>query len=702
MSKILSYLKPYTLAVIFIVLLLFTQAISELMLPAYMSGIVDTGISRSGIESGAPEAVSVSSFDFILSRMPGDKEKELFTSGYTLADKGQFSGKYPLNETEKIYVFTARKEMAKSLAETFEALDLGRNIADFVRNEYITLGVDVNKLQINYLLKSGGVMLLISLAIMVCVIIGAYLSSKVSAAVGRNLRNDLFSKVARFSNKNFDKFSASTLITRCTNDVQQIQQSIMMILRMVLFAPLMGIGGIIMVLRAKSQMTWIIAISVAAIFGLVSVMFSVASPKFKISQKLLDKVNLVVREALSGMLVIRAFGRQEFEEKKFDEANRNLTDVNLFIGRLMGSMFPAMSIIMNFTTVAILWFGAGVVGRGVVEIGALMAFIQYAMQIMFSFMMISMISIMLPRALVSATRIVEILNEQEHITDPVNAKKPVGAKKGSVEFRKVYFKYPGAAEYVLEDINFTARAGETTAIIGSTGSGKSTVINLIPRFYDVTEGEILVEGVDVRETTQADLRSSIGYVPQKGILFSGTIESNIKYADENIPDDTMEKSASIAQADFIYEKEYKFLEHISQGGTNVSGGQRQRLSIARALAKMPHIFIFDDSFSALDYKTDASLRRALKEELSGATVIIVAQRISTIRNADQIIVMDDGKIVGCGTHDELLKTCEVYVQIASSQLSSDELDGLSRTDTADLSQTGNLGKNSAEGRLSYE
>lgn len=699
MLKILSYLKPYTIAVIFIVLFLFTQAISELMLPAYMSGIVDTGISRSGIESGAPEAVTVGTYDFILSRMPGDKERESFASGYTLADAGQYTGWYPVNESEKIYVLTAGKKESGEIGEIFESLDLGQNKADFVKGEYIKLGMDVNKRQISYLLRSGGVMFLISLAIMVCVIIGAYLSAKVSAGVGRNLRSDLFSKVAHFSNKNFDKFSASTLITRCTNDVQQIQTSVMMILRMVLFAPLMGIGGIVMVLRAKSQMTWIIAVSVALIFGLVTFMFSVASPKFKISQKLLDKVNLVVREALSGMLVIRAFGRQEYEEKKFDTANRDLTDVNLFIGRMMGSMFPAMSIIMNFTTVAILWFGAGVVGRGVVEIGVLMAFIQYAMQIMFSFMMISMISIMLPRALVSATRIKEILEEQEHISDPENAKKPVADKKGAVEFKKVYFKYPGAAEYVLEDINFTARAGETTAIIGSTGSGKSTVINLIPRFYDVSEGEILVEGVDVREMTQSDLRSSIGYVPQKGILFSGTIESNIKYSDENIPDDTMEKAASIAQADFIYEKEYKFLEHISQGGTNVSGGQRQRLSIARALAKMPLIFIFDDSFSALDYKTDALLRRALNEELSDATVIIVAQRISTIRNADQIIVMDDGKIVGCGTHEELLRTCEVYVQIASSQLSPDELNGLTLIEEADLSQQE---KNVTAGRLSYE
>ncbi|MDR1690205.1 MAG: ABC transporter ATP-binding protein/permease [Clostridiales bacterium] len=593
MLKVFTYLKPYIHIVILTVVLLFAQSVSELMLPAYMSNVVDVGITRGGIENAQITSAT---------------------------------------------------------------------------------GAEPGQLQMNYLIKSGGIMLAISFLIMICGISGSYLSSLVSSRVGRDLRSDLFSKVTRFSNKNFDKFSASTLITRCTNDVQQVQMSVMMMLRMVLMAPLTGIGGIIMVLRSDSGLSRIIIISVAAIFSVVTILFSKASPKFKISQKLLDKVNLVVRESLSGMLVIRAFGRQEYEEGKFAKANRDLTDVHLFIGRLMGVMFPATSIIMNFTTVAILWFGAGAVSSYASETGEIMAVIQYAMQIMFSFMMISMISIMLPRALVSAARIKEVLEETEDITDPA-AEKPIKGSKGTVEFQNVYFKYPGADEYVLEDISFTASPGKTTAIIGSTGSGKSTVINLIPRFYDVTDGKILIGGTDIREMTQKNLRGLIGYVPQKGILFSGTIESNIKYAGFDIPDDEMEKAAKIAQADFIYEKEDKFGEHIAQGGTNVSGGQRQRVSIARALAKQPGIFIFDDSFSALDYKTDAKLRRALKDEVKDATVIIVAQRISTIMNAEQIIVLDDGKIAGCGTHAELLKTCDVYMQIASSQLSANELNG---------------------------
>lgn len=550
-----------------------------------------------------------------------------------------------------------------------------QSAVNYIKSEYKDIGIDINKTQTNYILYIGGLMFLISLVGMAASIAVGFLSSRVSSALSRNLRDKVFNKVTAFSNREFNDFSTASLITRSTNDIQQVQTFTVMMLRMVFYAPILGVGGIIRALRTNTSMAWIVAVGVMAILTLVIVLFSIAIPRFKKLQKLVDKVNRVMRESLTGMLVIRAFNTQKVEEKKFDDANNELTKTNLFVSRLMTLMMPTMMLLMNTITLLIIWVGAHEVDNGAIQVGDMMAFMQYTMQIIMSFLMISMVSIMLPRASVSAQRITEVLNKDLTIVDPENPIKIDNDIKGLLEFKNVSFKYPGAEENVLENISFTAKPGETTAFIGSTGSGKSTLINLIPRFYDVTEGQITLDGIDIRDMKLQDLRNSIGYVPQKGVLFSGTIESNIKYGkNADARDEDVQKAIEIAQAkEFIKEKEHGILSEVSQGGTNVSGGQRQRLSIARALVKRPQVFIFDDSFSALDFKTDSILRKAMNEELKDKTILIVAQRISTIMNAEQIVVLDEGKIVGLGTHKELLKNCEVYKQIALSQLSEEEL-----------------------------
>lgn len=590
-----------------------------------------------------------------------------------------------INIPDGVDIITLFKRMPKEQLDSikndmYEKLkDIPDSIAiqsavSYVKDEYNAIGINTDRIQSNYILYSGGIMVAIALVSMAATVTVGYLGARVAAKLGRDLRGKVFRKVVSFSNTELDKFSTASLITRSTNDIQQIQMLMVMLLRVVFYAPILGLGGIIKVLNTDTSMAWIIAVAVVSILSLVIVLFGVAIPKFKAVQKLIDKVNLVTRETLTGMLVIRAFSTQKHEEKKFDKANKDLTRTNLFVNRTMSIMMPMMMLIMNCITVLIVWNGSHAVDSGAMQVGDMMAFIQYTMQIIMSFLMISMVSIMLPRASVSAGRIDEVLTTNLAIEDPKTVENFNNSKKGLVEFKNVSFKYPNAEEYVLSNITFTANLGETTAFIGSTGSGKSTLINLIPRFYDVTSGEILVDGVNVKNVSQHDLREKIGYVPQKGVLFSGTIESNLKYGGKDISKEAVKKATNIAQAnEFIMAKPEGFETEISQGGTNVSGGQKQRLSIARAIAKNPEVFIFDDSFSALDFKTDAALRKALNTEISDSTILIVAQRISTILHANKIIVLDEGKIVGVGTHDELLNNCEVYKQIALSQLSKEEL-----------------------------
>jgi ATP-binding cassette subfamily B multidrug efflux pump len=568
--------------------------------------------------------------------------------------------------------------MREEMDEQFSAMPdsiLEQASVAFVKSEYEAVGLDTDSIQNRYILLTGAKMLLIALVSMACSISVGYMASRVAAALGRNLRENVFEKVVSFSNAEFDHFSTASLITRSTNDIQQIQMFVVMLLRMVLYAPIVGIGGVIKVFNTNSSMSWIIGVAVAAIVVLVLVLFATVMPRFKLVQKLIDRLNLVTREILTGIMVIRAFGTEKHEEKRFDKANDDLTRTNLFVNRVMTCMMPTMMLIMNGITLLIMWNGAYSIDDGVMQVGDLMAFIQYTMQIIMAFLMISMVSVMLPRASVSMTRIDEVLVSESVIMDPENPQKSVASEKGVVEFRDVSFRYPNAEENVLSHISFTAKPGQTTAFIGSTGSGKSTLVNLIPRFYDVTEGQVLVDGVDVRDMSQHELHDKLGYVPQKGVLFSGTIDSNLRYGKKDASEETIRQAAEIAQAtEFIDAKPDGYDSPIAQGGTNVSGGQKQRLSIARAIAKDPKIYIFDDSFSALDYKTDLTLRNALKEHTGDATVLIVAQRISTILHADQILVLDDGHVVGKGTHSELMKSCEEYQQIAMSQLSKEELE----------------------------
>lgn len=548
-------------------------------------------------------------------------------------------------------------------------------VAAYIQSAYEKIGIDVGDISSRYILATGGKMLLLAGLGMAASILVGLMASRVGAGLGRSLRERVFRKVVGFSNGEFDKFSTASLITRSTNDIQQIQLLTVMILRMVLYAPIMAIGGIWNVFHTNVDMSWIIALAVILIFLLVAVLFAVVMPKFRILQNLVDRLNLVSREILTGLSVIRAFGTEKHEEERFDDANKDLTRANLFVNRAMTFMMPTMMLIMNGISVLIVWVGGHSIDEGTMQVGDMMAFIQYTMQIIMAFLMICMISIMLPRAAVAAGRVDEVLTSETAIRDQEVPEHLPEEGKGLVEFDHVSFRYPGAGKDVLHDIHFIARPGETTAIIGSTGSGKSTLVNLIPRFYDVTEGSIRIDGKDIRTVTQHELREKIGYVPQKGMLFSGTIASNIAYSDEEMSSERIQEAAKIAQAkQFIEEKPDGYDSPISQGGGNVSGGQKQRLSIARAVAKHPDIFIFDDSFSALDYKTDTVLRQALKEKTKDSTVIIIAQRISTILHAEQIIVLDEGQIAGIGTHEELLKNCEAYYQIASSQLSQTELE----------------------------
>ena len=552
---------------------------------------------------------------------------------------------------------------------------LDQAAVSFCRSAYKDLGMDMDQTQIHYLLKTGGQMAALALLGMAASIMVAFLASRVGASAGRDLRSGGFHKVVGFSNNEFNHFSTASLITRSTNDIQQIQMLIVMLLRMVLYAPILAIGGVLQVMKTNVSMSWIIGLAVIIIAFVVLLLFLVVMPKFKVLQNLVDKLNLVTREILTGLPVIRAFSTEKHEEERFDDANRTLTKTNLFVNRAMTFMMPVMMFVMNGVSVLIVWTGAHGISDGQMQVGDMMAFIQYTMQIIMGFLMLCMISIMLPRAAVAADRVEEVLKSETMIHDPKQEKHFPEDGKGVLTFDHVSFRYPGADEDVLEDITFTAKPGETTAIIGSTGSGKSTLVNLIPRFYDVTSGDITLDGVDIREVKQHELREKLGYVPQKGVLFSGDIASNIMFGNSHGSDDEMIKAAEIAQAtEFIDTKPEKYKSPISQGGSNVSGGQKQRLSIARAIAKHPQVFIFDDSFSALDYKTDVTLRRALAEKTSGSTVLIVAQRISTILHAEQIIVLDEGKVAGKGTHAELLKNCPVYREIAESQLSKKELE----------------------------
>lgn len=598
-----------------------------------------------GIEAMAPQGVDLSTMDpfEMLSMMPQEQIDSMLS-----------------NVDEKL------SDMPESM--------ITQSATSYVKEQYKDIGINTDKLQSNYVIIAGIKMVGIALISMVATVIVSFIAARVAAALGRNLRKDVFNKVVGFSNAEFDEFSTASLITRTTNDIQQIIMLVVMGLRIVFYAPILGIGGVIKVINTGASMGWVIAVALISILLLVIVLFSFAMPKFKSVQKLVDGLNLVTRESLTGMLVIRAFSTQKYEEEKFEVANKNLTRTNLFVNRVMTVMMPLMMFIMNVITLLIVGVGSHRIDEGIMQVGTMMAFMQYTMQIIMAFLMISMVSVILPRAMVSAQRVSEVLNVDVAIKDSEKLQMFNDDEKGTIEFKNVSFRYPGADEDVISNVSFKAFPGETTAFIGSTGSGKSTLINLIPRFYDATEGEILIDGVNIKSVSQYDLREKIGFIPQKGLLFSGTIESNLKYGGDHITDEDMIKASEIAQAmEFINSKEEGFNTEIAQGGTNVSGGQKQRLAIARAIAKKPEVFIFDDSFSALDFKTDAKLRKAINTELKESTLLIVAQRISTIMNANQIIVLDEGKVVGKGTHKELMENCEVYQQIALSQLSKEEL-----------------------------
>ncbi len=592
---------------------------------------------------------------------PGAKEKDV--------DIFQVFSMIPPEGLSK--VVTSMRDQTSAMSDMI----LASASSSYVKAEYKAIGINVNKMQNDYIVRTGALMLGLALIGMVASILVTLLGARIAAKMGRDLRNNVFQKVLSFSNAEMDQFSTASLITRSTNDIQQVQMMMVWIIRIVIYSPILAFGAIVNVIRTESSMSWILVVAVGAIFLLFGVLLVVAMPKFKLMQKLVDRINLVLREVLSGLPVIRAFSTVEHEKKRFDKANIDLTRNNLFVTRVMTFMMPILMLIMNFISLLIIWVAAKGIDNGTIQVGDMIAFIQYTMQIIMAFLMLSMISVMLPRASVAAKRIDEILTAKNTIIDPEKEEITESGLKGVLEFNHVSFRYPNAEEDVLSDISFVAKPGETTAIIGSTGSGKSTLINLIPRFYDVTAGSILLDGIDLRKMKQETLRNKLGFVPQKGVLFTGTIESNIKFSDNAANDEIMKKAARIAQAEeFIDTNTEGYQTPISQGGTNVSGGQKQRLSIARAIAKNPEVYIFDDSFSALDYKTDAMLRKTIKEELTDSTIIIVAQRISTIMNAEQILVLDEGQIVGKGTHRELLKNCDVYQQIASSQLSKEELE----------------------------
>lgn len=715
MSKIFKNLIPYWRWIILIFVFLIAQAYCDLALPAYTSDIIDVGIQDHGIEHILPKEITSEDYQMAQTFMLSD-EKEKFTDCYEAEDASKSDdgvAKYKLTADsdtldkldEELLVplvmayqaFQSGEQMDVDASAIPQGVALDDNMIKQIRSKVqekidavgsatlksmgVTFatkcdenaGIDVDANQVAYLWKAGAKMAAFAAIMLIAACVVGFAASKVGAAVGRDLREKTFSKVVGFSNAEINKFSTASLITRSTNDIQQIQMVTTMMLRMVLYAPIVGIGGIIKVAQTKSGMEWVIAIAVAAIMVFIFTLVGIAMPKFKIMQSLVDKVNLVSREILTGLSVIRAFGREKEEEKRFDEANRELTRTQLFTNRVMTFMMPGMSMIMYCITLGIVWVAAGRIDKGSMQVGTMTAFITYAMMIVMSFLMLSAMSIMLPRAGVAAERIDEVIKTNSTVNDP---KEPVteADHRGVIRFNHVDFRYPAAKEDVLSDIDFVAEPGKTTAIIGSTGCGKSTLVNLIPRFYDVTGGSIELDGHDIRDYTLSELRESIGFVPQKGILFSGTIASNLRFGKADASDEQIKKAADIAQAsEFIETKNDRYESSIAQGGSNVSGGQKQRLAIARAIAKDPHIYVFDDSFSALDMKTDARLRAALAEVTESASVIIVAQRISTIIHADQILVLDDGKIVGKGTHEELLKNCDVYMQIAQSQLSAREL-----------------------------
>lgn len=738
MFKLLKYLKPFTLMLIIAIVLLYGQAMADLALPDYMSDIVNIGIQQGGNENALPEVIRASDFEKVDLFLTEDSKEQIhnaYSDVKTTSDKYEDILKiypnidetfYTLNELTTEETAEIEVSMSKALLTVVgieqamsdesqpiemngQVVPVGTDIFMMLKmmpeenrielmaanNEkflsmgddmlvqaganatlalYEDMGVDLEKVRSDYILKTGMIMLGITLLGAMASIAVGFIAARIAAGLGRNLREKLFTKVSNFSNSEFDQFSTATLITRSTNDVMQVQNLMVVMIRMVFYAPILGLGGVLKALENNSSMSWIIALAVGLLILVITIVFTIAMPKFKIIQKLVDKVNMVMRENLTGMMVIRAFNTQDFEEDRFDNANKELTDTNLFVNRLMVFLMPFMMFIMNAVTILIVWVGAKEIADANMQVGDMMAFMQYAIQIIMAFLMMSMMFILIPRASVAAGRIVEVLNTEEKIVDSKEPQKFNEKIKGILEFNNVSFKYPGAEENMIKNLTFKANPGETTAIIGSTGSGKTTMVNLIPRLYDVTGGEILIDGLDIRDVTQHDLREHIGYIPQKSSLFSGDIESNLKFARENATEEEMYEAIDIAQAtEFIEEKEERLLTHIAQGGGNVSGGQKQRLSIARALVKKPQIYIFDDSFSALDFKTDKALRKALNEKTGNSTLLIVAQRISTIKNADQIIVLEDGKMVGIGRHEELMKTCDTYQEIAYSQLSKEEL-----------------------------
>ena len=736
MGKLFKFLKPYAAAVAAIICILVVQAYCDLSLPTYTSDIVNVGIQQGGIDEALPDTISKKDLNHLLLLVPSDRQKIVKNAYTESVEKYDYNGtvmelKASVKEDKKkvdrlseilgkpmlmAAGFDSGSEMTQKIEEQMrtqmsgipnvDKMDIydmlefmgaeGRNAligqmdqqmdsmqdsiiaqaaAGYIKDAYTHIGIDTDQIETIYILHTGAKMLALAFLGMAASILVGLLASRVGAGVGRRLRENVFRKVVGFSNAEFDKFSTASLITRSTNDIQQIQLLLVMILRMVLYAPIMAIGGIWKVFHTNVDMSWIIGLAVAVIIVIVGFLFLVVMPKFKLIQNQVDKLNLVSREILTGLSVIRAFGTQKYEEERFDDANKALTKTNLFVNRAMTFMMPLMMFVMNSIAVLIIWVGGHSINDGAMQVGDMMAFIQYTMQIIMAFLMICMISVMLPRAAVSAGRVDEVLTSETMIHDPENPSHIPEEGKGKIVFDHVSFRYPGAEEDVLHDISFTAEPGKTTAFIGSTGCGKSTLVNLIPRFYDVTDGKITIDGKDIRNVSQHELREKLGYVPQKAVLFSGNIASNILYGNPDGSEAEMTEAATIAQAtEFIEQKKKKYKSTISQGGSNVSGGQKQRLSIARAIAKHPDVYIFDDSFSALDYKTDATLRAKLKEKTSESTVMIVAQRISTILHADQIIVLDDGQIVGKGTHKELLKNCEAYYQIASSQLSENELE----------------------------
>lgn len=688
--KVFKPLKKMILYLILAILLLVIQAICELNLPSYTSNIINIGIGNKGIESTFPTVLREQEMSKILVNVNHKDEKRILNNynliSLTSISKKEYlvyKNKYPIIDNENIYLYNNKENISNVMGDAIfnylnqdKKIDMSlknASILNYIENEYKIVGVDTAKIQSNYIFKTGLIMVLITLLCMVASIGVSYLSARIASKYAKELRSNVFSKILTFSTVDMKKFGTSSLIMRTTNDINRVQMLIIMFLRIVVYAPIMGVGAILKVLNSNASLTWIIGLGIVCIVSLMLTLLFIALPKFEVVQKLIDKLNLTTREIVTGIPVIRAFSNQRYEEKRFDKVNRDLEKTNLFVERLMSLINPMISLVMNGVTLLILWEGAKKIDIGVINFGDVFALIQYAMQIIASFIMLSMVSIMIPRAMVSIKRISEILNYNVSIKDGEDAK-DIKEVEGLIEFKNVSFKYPNAKEEVLSNINFTAEVGKTTAIIGSTGSGKSTLVNLLPRLYDVTSGEIKLDGVDIKNIKLHDLRNNIGYIAQKGVLFSGTIKSNIKYGNSSISDKQMIFASNVALADeFINSKEGGYNYKIAQGGTNVSGGQKQRLSIARAIAKKPKVYIFDDSFSALDFKTDAKLRKNIKEKLGDVTTLIVAQRISTIMHADKIVVLEDGKVVGIGTHKELMKKCRVYKEIATSQLSKEEL-----------------------------